>query len=89
MEIVKKVTGHRTADIVIKHYFQPGREDFRRTLASRLPALLSGAPEPKPIDPDEMQAKLKRMTPDSWEALRDEILNRLAPEKTVELECMN
>jgi hypothetical protein len=26
LELVQKVTGHRTTDIVLKHYFQPGRE---------------------------------------------------------------
>lgn len=40
LEIVQKVTGHRTTAIVLKHYFQPGREEFRRTLVGKLPALL-------------------------------------------------
>lgn len=40
LEIVQRVTGHRTAGIVMKHYFQPGREEFRRTLAGKMPALL-------------------------------------------------
>jgi integrase len=39
LELVQKVTGHRTAEIVLKHYFQPGREDFRRALQS---AIVSG-----------------------------------------------
>ena len=42
LEIVQKVMGHRTAGIVMKHYFQPGREDFRRTLAGKMSALLVG-----------------------------------------------
>jgi len=35
------VTGHKTTDIVLKHYFQPGREDFRRALQSAMPKLLT------------------------------------------------
>lgn len=40
MELIKKVTGHRTVDVVLTHYFQPGREDFRRALESKMPQLM-------------------------------------------------
>jgi integrase len=85
LEIVKKVTGHRTAEIVMKHYFQPGQEDFRRTLASKLPAMLSGSIELKPIEPEELIAKFKAMTEETWQSIRDELLHRLAPEEALEL----
>jgi integrase len=85
LEIVKKVTGHRTAEIVMKHYFQPGREDFRRTLAQKLPALLSGVTPPKSIEDDELTARLRAMNPGNWAALRDELLARLDPDKPIEL----
>ena len=35
------MTGHKTTDIVLKHYFQPGREDFRMALQSAMPNLLT------------------------------------------------
>ena len=41
LELVQKVTGHKTTDIVLKHYFQPGREDFRMALQSAMPNLLT------------------------------------------------
>lgn len=41
LEIVQRVTGHQTTDIVLKHYFQPGREAFRATLQNAMPRLLS------------------------------------------------
>jgi hypothetical protein len=85
LEIVKKVTGHRTADIVMKHYFQPGREEFRRTLAARMPALLGGFVEPKPIEPEELKARLRAMTPETWESVRDELIHRLDRGEMVEL----
>jgi hypothetical protein len=40
LELVQKVTGHKTTDIVLKHYFQPGRENFRQTLQAAMPRLL-------------------------------------------------
>lgn len=80
LEIVQKVTGHRTAGIVMKHYFQPGREEFRRTLAGKLPILLGGGASAKPLDPAELKAQLKAMKPRTWKRIRDELLARLAPD---------
>lgn len=81
LEIVQKVTGHRTAGIVMKHYFQPGREDFRRTLAGKMPALLvGGAPKIEPLGLSEIRAKLEGMESKNWRKIRDELLARLSPE---------
>src|SRR2546428_202534 len=60
LELVQKVTGHKTTDIVLKHYFQPGREDFRRALQSAMPKLLTnGHKSPK----DEMKALIDKVKP--------------------------
>jgi integrase len=74
MELVQRVTGHRTAQIVQKHYFQPGEEDFRKALAGKLPTLMAGGSHPAPLDPNELREKLKAMNPKNWQTLRDEIL---------------
>ena len=68
LELVQKVTGHKTTDIVLKHYFQPGREDFRKSLQSVMPKLLtSGQKSPK----DEMRELLKQTKPKVlWERLQ-------------------
>ncbi len=63
LELVQKVTGHKTTDIVLKHYFQPGQEAFRQALQSAMPKLLTnGQKSPK----DEMREILKRMTVKTW-----------------------
>jgi len=80
MEVVRKVTGHRTAEIVMKHYFQPGREDFRRTLAGKLPALLGGGAMAEPLPEKEVRAKLLAMAPRTWKKIRDELLACLPAE---------
>jgi integrase len=59
LELVQKVTGHKTTDIVLKHYFQPGREDFRRALQSIMPEILTKG-QNSPID--EMLATIHKMT---------------------------
>jgi integrase len=63
LELVQKVTGHKTMDIVLKHYFQPGQEAFRQALQSAMPKLLTnGQKSPK----DEMREILARMTVKTW-----------------------
>ncbi|MFT3784154.1 MAG: tyrosine-type recombinase/integrase [Nibricoccus sp.] len=79
LEIVQKVTGHRTAGIVMKHYFQPGREDFRRTLASKMPVILAGKlAESEPPSLKEISEKLGSMTAEDWTQKRDDLLARLS-----------
>jgi integrase len=42
MELVRRVTGHATVDVVLRHYFKPGREQFKAALNGALPAVLTG-----------------------------------------------
>ncbi|HEY0947134.1 MAG TPA: hypothetical protein VGD81_17765 [Opitutaceae bacterium] len=67
---------------MLKHYFQPGREEFRRTLAGRLPALLGDrskptSPPPEAFNVDELRAKLTAMEASTWRHIRDELLTHL------------
>jgi hypothetical protein len=41
LELVQRVTGHRTVEVVMKHYFKPGREDFRQALLKNMPQMMS------------------------------------------------
>jgi hypothetical protein len=77
LEIVQKVTGHRTASIVMKHYFQPGREEFRRTLAGKLPALIGGPVAAKSIELAEVRSMVEAMRPRTWAKIREDILRRM------------
>ncbi len=47
LELVQRVTGHKTADVVLKHYFRPGQEDFRLALEGAMPTLLTASATPK------------------------------------------
>jgi integrase len=63
LELVQKVTGHKTTDIVLKHYFQPGQETFRQALQSAMPKLLmNGQKSPK----DEMREILAGTSLKTW-----------------------
>ena len=65
LELVQKVTGHKTAEIVLKHYFQPGREAFRQALQLAMPKLLTnGQKSPK----DKMREILAGMNSRTWKA---------------------
>ena len=52
LELVRRVTGHATADIVLKHYFRPDREQFRTALIDAMPDVITGK-ETKLIAADE------------------------------------
>jgi integrase len=85
LEIVQRVTGHRTTAIVLKHYFQPGREEFRRTLAGKLPALLGDRAQraPQEFNVADLRVKLTAMEDATWRHIRDELLGRLPKERNV------
>jgi len=64
MELVQKVTGHKTAEIVLKHYFKPGREQLRQALQAAMPKLLTnGQKTPK----EQMLSILERTTLKTWQ----------------------
>jgi hypothetical protein len=74
LELVQKVTGHKTTDIVLKHYFQPGREAFRQALQSAMPKLLTnGQRSPK----EEMREILEAMTAKTWKRDRLKLMELL------------
>jgi integrase len=86
LELVQKVTGHKTVDVVLKHYFQPGREDFKRTLQAMMPKLLTqGSAVREPVSayggqetPAALLAKavaaLENMNGRNWKKQREEAL---------------
>ena len=55
MELVRRVTGHATVEIVLKHYFRPGREQFKAILAGALPDVLTGGKSGKLTPQEEFQ----------------------------------
>lgn len=45
MEILRKITGHRTAEIVLKHYDRRGREAMRKAIGTAMPKAIAGVVE--------------------------------------------
>jgi hypothetical protein len=88
LELVQKVTGHKTTDIVLKHYFQPGREAFRSALNAPMPNLMmngSGlvgqiinAESGNPQKPNEkIKEILTRSTAKTWKQDQARVLEML------------
>lgn len=65
MELVRRVTGHATVDVVLKHYFRPDREQFKTALANALPDVITGvkskSPKNKETPADEMAALVAKI----------------------------
>lgn len=62
MELVRRVTGHSTVDVVLKHYFRPGREAFRSALETAMPKMLTGGAVKRP-DPLKAVKALAKVGP--------------------------
>jgi integrase len=41
IELVRRVTGHSTVEVVLRHYHQPERDHFRRVLEDKMPAFMA------------------------------------------------
>lgn len=63
MELVRRVTGHATVEVVLKHYFRPNREQFRAALTVALPDVLTGGQQPQltPADKTEFASLAERL----------------------------
>ena len=62
-ELVRRVTGHSAVDVVRKHYFRPGREDFRRAFEDFMPQLVKNTGKsPK----EQVLDVLDGVTEQSW-----------------------
>ena len=58
MEVARLVTGHKTVEVVLKHYFKPGREHLRSVLGDKLPDVLTGGKEePKQLAAGKMSVE--------------------------------
>ena len=82
IETVKRVSGHRTVEVVTTHYFRPGQDQMRAALADALPALLTSGKDDVaaegydaaggPGDLLERALKvLEGMTVKTWESKRE------------------
>ena len=75
LELVQRVTGHRTVEVVMKHYFRPGREDFRQAILKAMPKMLADGGQRSAKD--EMREILERMTARTWKRDRAQALRLL------------
>ena len=76
MELVQRVTGHRTVQVVMKHYFRPGREDFRQVLMAAMPRMLSDGGQKSARE--QMRAIVEGMTAKTWKQDKARLLELLA-----------
>ncbi len=58
LEIVKRVTGHKTTEIVLSNYFHPDREQMRTALAEVLPTKRAGKGKAKRLTAGDEMAEL-------------------------------
>jgi hypothetical protein len=76
LELVQRVTGHRTAEVVMKHYFKPGREDFRAAIFKAMPKMLADGGQRSVKE--EMGAIVEGMTSRTCKKDRERLLELIA-----------
>ena len=73
IDLVRKITGHQTVDVVAKHYFRPEREQLKAAMQKVLPGLLTSVA--KPFTPAERAAELLRtVTARNWQKVTQNAL---------------
>jgi integrase len=74
-ELVRRVTGHTAVDVVRRHYFKPGREEFRREFEKAMPRLLMNGAKSR----DERLLEIvESVTPKTWKRDKARLLAILA-----------
>jgi integrase len=56
VELVRRVTGHATVEVVLKHYFRPDREQFKSAFKGAMPNVLTGGESTQSLAADELHA---------------------------------
>lgn len=54
IELVRRVTGHATTEIVLKHYFKPNRDQFKALLNAKMPDVFTGGPQIPALTEDDL-----------------------------------
>jgi hypothetical protein len=75
LELVQRVTGHRTVEVVMKHYFRPGREDFRTAILKAMPKMLADGTQVSLKD--QIGAIVQGMTASTWRRDKAKIVRLL------------
>jgi integrase len=79
LEVVRRVSGHRTVDVVLKHYFHPGREDLRTVLEHAMPGMFGMERDDsnRPLLLRQAAEELEAMNQENWPELRDRVLEKI------------
>ncbi len=79
LELVQKITGHRTVAVVMEHYFRPGREHMRRTLEERPPGLSTNGTKTSGRLRMALES-LKEATRDNWQSKVEQAISEIEKE---------
>ncbi|MEI6217852.1 MAG: tyrosine-type recombinase/integrase, partial [bacterium] len=78
IELVRRITGHSTVEIILKHYFRPNREHFRAALLGAMPHVLTGGKPARLKPTDELLALVMKLCAGSATEQDKERLRALA-----------
>jgi hypothetical protein len=77
IDIVRKITGHQTVDVVTKHYFRPEREQLKAAMQKALPGLLTTSAATAFTPAQKAVEILRAATAKNWQKQIDKALEIL------------
>lgn len=84
-EIVRKVTGHKSVDLVRENYNQPERETISRILSEKLPAVISRAADVPTLSAAFVLSRVASMSEQNWREVQARLLE-LAREHHIQVQ---
>ena len=76
LQVVQCVTGHPTVAVVMKHYFRPGRGDFRTAIFKAMPKMLADGGQRSVKE--QLRVIVERTSARTWQQDGGRLLNMIA-----------
>ena len=77
IETVKRISGHKTVEVVTKHYYHPSKKQVRQALEVALPLALTNGNQETASPLDEAVGALETMSAKNWKQRRKAALAAL------------
>ncbi|MFA5687744.1 MAG: tyrosine-type recombinase/integrase [Kiritimatiellales bacterium] len=80
LDVVRKITGHRTVELVTKHYFRPERQQLREAMQKTLPDILNSSSDTKSPTEEALEL-MKTLNGNNWKTVKGKVIAILEAKK--------
>ena len=80
MELVQRLTGHKSLAVVLKHYFKPGREQFRAAMLKAMPTMFTAS---RTTPEGEVRKLVAGLNAENWRTTQTRLTKLLEKESSI------